>query len=459
MYNNKNNNNKQHITRAIIEIRQADKQQHDINSNTNNPHIHLRMTCGADCNQTERSYHQPHDNNSSACLLGDVADEGYEKLKLCSITDLDYFDAGHVEICLYILAGQSQQGQRKSYVGRISSNNKGLSILYSKSLNPATLVQRVARPAQQAPRNASCGTVRYIQTLLAIHFIPIISGRRLNTVLLLVTDRLGREKKISGNEKDLVSPSKYKCTRQSYSLRPSTSLKPELYKVDILYNLISSTSAVSGNFSTPSRRSRSHAPIRSLGSRVSTYLRCSEETRTTKNRVADPIAPTYLCTIVDGRSGPELASSATYTNLMVRVPETVTSHAKHLPALQGIMAQPSGRLPSCAGMPDENSFKSSDTIMFPIRLSLKSKCMDLYFSYKLEHCQHLEPRKDGSLAVLHCSFLTFWVQALSLPNKRRVRRCRIRLKNMEVAMFCSKLDASSKIYDSPLTNGKMRIVL
>ncbi|ESO00658.1 hypothetical protein HELRODRAFT_175638 [Helobdella robusta] len=41
-----------------------------------------------------------------------------------------------------------------------------------------------------------------------------------------------------------------------------------------------------------------------------------------------------------------------FTHRSARVPGTVTSHAKHLPALQGISVHPSGRLPSCAEMPD-----------------------------------------------------------------------------------------------------------
>ncbi|ESN97281.1 hypothetical protein HELRODRAFT_178409 [Helobdella robusta] len=41
-----------------------------------------------------------------------------------------------------------------------------------------------------------------------------------------------------------------------------------------------------------------------------------------------------------------------FTYRSARVPGTVTSHAKHLPALQGISVHPSGRLPSCAEMPD-----------------------------------------------------------------------------------------------------------
>ncbi|ESN95669.1 hypothetical protein HELRODRAFT_179140 [Helobdella robusta] len=41
-----------------------------------------------------------------------------------------------------------------------------------------------------------------------------------------------------------------------------------------------------------------------------------------------------------------------FTYRLARVPGTVTSHAKHLPALQGISVHPSGRLPSCAEMPD-----------------------------------------------------------------------------------------------------------
>ncbi|ESN99553.1 hypothetical protein HELRODRAFT_176720 [Helobdella robusta] len=41
-----------------------------------------------------------------------------------------------------------------------------------------------------------------------------------------------------------------------------------------------------------------------------------------------------------------------FTHRSARVPETVTSHAKHLPALQGISVHPSGRLPSCAEIPD-----------------------------------------------------------------------------------------------------------
>ncbi|ESO02606.1 hypothetical protein HELRODRAFT_161895 [Helobdella robusta] len=41
-----------------------------------------------------------------------------------------------------------------------------------------------------------------------------------------------------------------------------------------------------------------------------------------------------------------------FTYRSARVPGTVTSHAKHLPALQGISAHSSGRLPSCAEMPD-----------------------------------------------------------------------------------------------------------
>ncbi|ESN93462.1 hypothetical protein HELRODRAFT_181006 [Helobdella robusta] len=41
-----------------------------------------------------------------------------------------------------------------------------------------------------------------------------------------------------------------------------------------------------------------------------------------------------------------------FTYRSARVPGTVTSHAKHLPALQGINVHPSGRLPSCAEMPD-----------------------------------------------------------------------------------------------------------
>ncbi|ESN96176.1 hypothetical protein HELRODRAFT_163210 [Helobdella robusta] len=42
-----------------------------------------------------------------------------------------------------------------------------------------------------------------------------------------------------------------------------------------------------------------------------------------------------------------------FTYRSARVPGTVTSHAKHLPALQGISVHPSGRLPSCAEMPDD----------------------------------------------------------------------------------------------------------
>ncbi|ESN91602.1 hypothetical protein HELRODRAFT_165655 [Helobdella robusta] len=41
-----------------------------------------------------------------------------------------------------------------------------------------------------------------------------------------------------------------------------------------------------------------------------------------------------------------------FTYRSARVPGTVTSHAKHLLALQGISVHPSGRLPSCAEMPD-----------------------------------------------------------------------------------------------------------
>ncbi|ESO02917.1 hypothetical protein HELRODRAFT_174382 [Helobdella robusta] len=41
-----------------------------------------------------------------------------------------------------------------------------------------------------------------------------------------------------------------------------------------------------------------------------------------------------------------------FTYRSARVPGTVTSHAKHLPALQGISVHPSGRLPSCAEMTD-----------------------------------------------------------------------------------------------------------
>ncbi|ESN92011.1 hypothetical protein HELRODRAFT_181941 [Helobdella robusta] len=41
-----------------------------------------------------------------------------------------------------------------------------------------------------------------------------------------------------------------------------------------------------------------------------------------------------------------------FTYRSARVPGTVTSYAKHLPALQGISVHPSGRLPSCAEMPD-----------------------------------------------------------------------------------------------------------
>ncbi|ESO08426.1 hypothetical protein HELRODRAFT_169268 [Helobdella robusta] len=41
-----------------------------------------------------------------------------------------------------------------------------------------------------------------------------------------------------------------------------------------------------------------------------------------------------------------------FTYRSARVPGTVTSHAKHLPALQGIRVHQSGRLPSCAEMPD-----------------------------------------------------------------------------------------------------------
>ncbi|ESO00792.1 hypothetical protein HELRODRAFT_175273 [Helobdella robusta] len=41
-----------------------------------------------------------------------------------------------------------------------------------------------------------------------------------------------------------------------------------------------------------------------------------------------------------------------FTYRSARVPGTVTSHTKHLPALQGISVHLSGRLPSCAEMPD-----------------------------------------------------------------------------------------------------------
>ncbi|ESN91589.1 hypothetical protein HELRODRAFT_165642 [Helobdella robusta] len=41
-----------------------------------------------------------------------------------------------------------------------------------------------------------------------------------------------------------------------------------------------------------------------------------------------------------------------FTYRSARVPGTVTSHAKHPSALQGISVHPSGRLPSCAEMPD-----------------------------------------------------------------------------------------------------------